>query len=157
MRATNVLGWSVFVLCLVNGIRADGDRTLVDTFNEIYDTCLVHLSTDCVQPKALEWFSKSLQKREIRITDDLSVLRNDSASVESDGGEAAATGRDNSLDIISQVDDFLSTHYLSIRYPKAVISAHVPSFVAPTLNRLIPNAVQVPLEEGNPNEGKHAD
>lgn len=147
-----ILLLSVVVLCILNGICANDDRTLVDTFNEIYDTCLVHLSTDCVQPKTLEWFSKSIHKREIRITDDLIILRNESAIVENDSTENQS-GRDNQYDIISQVDDFLSTHYLNIRYPKSVISAHVPTFVVPTLNNLIPNAVQVPLEEGNVNEG----
>lgn len=156
MKTTNLIQLSVAVLCLVSAIRCDEieSRSLVDTFNEIYDTCLVHLSIDCAQPKALEWLSRSIHKREIRITDNLSIVKNDSAVVDSDASQENGSGRDNRFDLISQVDDFLSTHYLNIRYPKSVINAHVPAFMASTVDKLIPHGVQVPLEEGNVNEGK---
>lgn len=146
-----IVGLVAVVLCLARGYLAE--ETLVDTFNDIYETCLIRLNVDCVQPKALEWFSRSIEKREIRITSDLSILKNDSAAVADEkpaDGESARDSRDN---LISQVDEFLSTHYLNIRYPKAVINANVPSFMVSTLNRFIPDSLQVPLEENTVNEG----
>lgn len=155
MRTSNLIQFAAVVLCLMQGFRAQ-DVTLVDTFNEIYDTCLVHLSVDCVQPKAFEWFSKSIHKREIRITDDLTIVKN-ATEAEVNEAPAGESARDNRFNIIGQVDEFLTTHYLQIRYPKSMISQHVPSFMLPAVNKLIPDSTQVPLEETNVNQGKVAD
>lgn len=155
MRTSNLIQFTAVVLCLVQGFRGQ-DVTLVDTFNEIYDTCLVHLSVDCVQPKAFEWLSKSIHKREIRITDDLTIVKN---ATEPEVSEAPAgdSARDNRFNLIGQVDEFLTTHYLQIRYPKSVISQHVPSFMLSAVDKLIPDSTQVPLEETNVNQGKIVD
>lgn len=152
MRTSNLIQLVAVVLCLVQGYSGQ-DVTLVDTFNEIYDTCLVHLSVDCVQPKAFEWFSKSIHKREIRITDDLTIVKNASETNASENG-TGESARDNRFDLIGQVDEFLATHYMQIRYPKSIISAHVPSFMLPVVNKLVPDSTQVPLEETNVNQGK---
>lgn len=155
MKFGNFIGFGVVAFCLVHGYNAE--ETLVDTFNDIYDSCLVHLSVDCVQPKAYEWFSKAIEKREIHLTEDLTIVKNDTAVANSDTEnvrEDGSSARDNQVNVISQVDDFLSTHYLNIRYPKAVINSHVPAFAVSTLNRFIPDAVRVPFEESNVNEGK---
>lgn len=156
MRTSNFIQLAAVALCLVQGLRAQ-DVTLVDTFNEIYDTCLVHLSVDCVQPKALEWFSKSIHKREIRITDDLTIVKNGTDAEEVSEAAAGESARDNRFNIIGQVDEFLTTHYLQIRYPKSVISQHVPSFMLSAVHKLIPDSTQVPLEETNVNQGKSAE
>lgn len=149
MKFTNFIQLSVVVLCFASNARSED--TLIDAFNDIYSTCLVNLDTDCIQPKALEWFSRVMQKREIHITDDLSIVKNASANIDQEPAEESA--RDNRVNLISKVDEFLSTHYMHIRYPKAIISENVPSFMIPTLNRLVPDSLHVPLEEGNPNEG----
>lgn len=152
MKVTNFIQLSVVVLCLVHSSR--GQDTLLDTFNDIYSTCLVNLNTDCIQPKALKWFSKVIEKREIHITDDLSIMKNDSVSVveEPESEDARSSG----VNLISKVDQFLSTHYLNIRYPKAIINENVPTFMVSTLNRMIPEGLSIPLEEGNPNEGHYS-
>lgn len=152
MRTSNLIQFVAVVLCLTQGYSGQ-DVTLVDTFNEIYDTCLVHLSVDCVQPKAFEWFSKTIHKREIRITDDLVIVKNETVADASEGN-ASESARDSRFDLIGQVDEFLATHYLQIRHPKSIISEHVPSFMVSAINKLIPDSTQVPLEETNVNQGK---
>lgn len=151
MKVTYFIQLSVVVLCLVHGSRSED--TLLDAFNDIYSTCLVNLNTDCIQPKALEWFSKVIEKREIHITNDLSIVKNDSATIVAEDQSEQESARDSRVDLLSKVDGFLATHYLHIRYPKAIIQQHVPSFMMSTLNRFIPDSVHMPLEEGNPNEG----
>lgn len=141
---------SIVALCLVHSSKCDD--TLIDTFNDIYATCLVRLNTDCVQPKALDWLSKAIEKREIHITDDLSIVKNDSVVINEEPTESESA-RNNHVNIISKVDEFLATHYLNIRYPKSIINENVPSFMVSTLNRFIPEATRIPLEEGNVNEG----
>lgn len=141
---------SVLVLCLAH--HGYGEETLVDTFNDIYETCLVHLNTDCVRPKALQWLSKSIEKREISITNDLTIVKNESIALDLDPIETESA-RDNHVDVLSHVDEFLATHYLNIRYPKAVINDNIPSFLQSTVDRFIPHSIQMPLEEGNVNEG----
>lgn len=149
MKFTQFIRLSVVVLCVASSARSED--SLIEAFNDIYSTCLVNLNTDCVQPKALEWFSRVMQKREIHITDDLSIVKNATAPIDEEPAEESA--RDNRINLISKVDEFLSTHYLHIRYPKEVISSNVPSFMMSTVNRLVPDNLHVPLEEGNPNEG----
>lgn len=151
MKVTNIIQLSVVVLCLVHSSRSQD--TLLDTFNDIYSTCLVNLNTDCIQPKALEWFSKVIEKREIHITNDLTIVRNESSTIVEES-EPEESARDNQVDLLSKVDGFLATHYLNIRYPKAIINENIPSFMVSTLNGMIPNNLNIPLEEGNPNEGR---
>lgn len=150
MKVTHFIQFSVVVLCLVHSSRSQD--TLLDTFNDIYATCLVNLNTDCIQPKALEWFSKVIEKREIHITNDLSIVKNDSISIAEEPTTQQESARSD-IDLISKVDQFLATHYLDIRYPKTIINDNVPSFMVSTLNRMIPDSLNIPLEEGNPNEG----
>lgn len=150
MKINNFIQLSVVVLCFIQNSR--GDETLVETFNDIYETCLIRLNTDCIQPKALQWLNKVIEKREISITDDLTIVKDDSVTVPKEPVEHESA-RDNRINAISKVDEFLATHYLNIRYPKAAIINNVPSFMASTINRLIPDSIQVPLEEGNINEG----
>lgn len=150
MKINNFIQLSVVVLCFVQNSRSD--ETLISTFNDIYETCLIRLNTDCIQPKALQWLNKVIEKREISITDDLTIVKDDSVTIPKESIEHESA-RDNRINVISKVDEFLATHYLNIRYPKAVIISNVPSFMASTINRLIPESIQVPLEEGNLNEG----
>lgn len=150
MKINNFIQLSVVVLCFVQNSRSD--ETLVSTFNDIYETCLIRLNTDCIQPKALQWLNKVIEKREISITDDLTIVKDDSVTIPKESIEHESA-RDNRINVISKVDEFLATHYLNIRYPKAVIISNVPSFMASAINRLIPDSIQVPLEEGNLNEG----
>lgn len=150
MKFFQLLQLSLVALCLVHGVKCE--ETLIDTFNDIYATCLIRLNTDCVQPKAMEWLNTVIAKREIRITDDLSIIKNDSAvvndeQIEGDGARSAQ------VNIISKVDEFLSTHFLNIRYPKSIINDNVPSFMTSYLNRFIPDSMQIPLEEGTISEG----
>lgn len=155
MQAKHFIHWSIVVLCLVHSSKSE--NTLIDTFNDIYATCLVNLQTDCIQPKALEWFKRVIEKREIQITDDLSILKNETATIadeEPTSPEQEDGARNNNVNLLSQVDTFLATHYLNIRYPKSALVENVPSFLASTVNRMVPEGLQVPLEEGNPNEGK---
>lgn len=150
MKVTNFIQFSVVVLCLVHSSRSQD--TLMDTFNDIYATCLVNLNTDCIQPKAIEWFKKVIEKREIQITDDLTIVKNQTVNIDDEPADEE-TARNNHVSLLSQVDSFLATHYLNIRYPKSAIVDNVPSFLVSTMNRMIPEGVAIPLEEGNPNEG----
>lgn len=137
MQAKHFIHWSIVVLCLVHSSKSE--NTLIDTFNDIYATCLVNLNTDCIQPKALEWFKRVIEKREIQITDDLSILKNDTATItDEESTPEQDSARNNQVNFLSQVDTFLATHYLNIRYPKSVLVDNVPSFMVSTLNRMVP-------------------
>lgn len=153
MKQISAIGISALaLLCLFSGNAAG--QTLIDTFNEIYESCLVHLSVDCVQPKTYEWFNRALQQSEIYITDDLTIVKNSTSdSNENTADQAEESARNSQFNVIAQVDDFLSTHYLNIRYPKAIINSHVPSFVVSTVDSLIPDDVQIQLQESSVSEG----
>lgn len=154
MKAASVIAVSVLALvCLFSGNAAG--QTLIDTFNDIYDSCLIRLSVDCVQPKTYEWFNRALQQPEIYITEDLTIVKNATSELnaDNDDDENGASARENQFNVIAQVDDFLSTHYLNIRYPKSIITSYVPAFAVSTISSFIPESTQIPLQENSVSEG----
>lgn len=152
MRVINVFQMAVVAVLLISS-NTNAEESLNDVFSDMYDSCLSRLAIDCVQPKALAWISKAVQKREIRLTEDLTIVQNN-AAVNDDEPEAdSPTGRDVRYEFFNKIDKFLLTHSLNIRYPKALIQSYVPSFAVSTVNELIPAGIQVPLTEKS-SEGK---
>jgi hypothetical protein len=144
MRVINVFQMAVVAVLLVSS-NTNAEESLNDVFSDMYDSCLSRLSFDCVQPKALAWISKAVHKREIRLTDDLTIVQNNAAVI--DDEPDSNSGRDVRYEFFNKIDKFLLTHSLSIRYPKALIQTYVPSFAVSTVNELIPEGIQVPLTE----------
>lgn len=145
MRVINVLQLAVIGMLLIGVSNAED--SLNDVFSDMYDSCLSRLSFDCVQPKALAWISKVVQKREVRLTDDLTIVQNNNAASIFDEPETEQSGRDVRYDFFNKIDKYLLTHSLNIRYPKALIQPYVPSFAVSTIDELIPEGVSVPLTE----------
>lgn len=153
MRVINVFQLVVVAVLLVSAGNADD--SLNEVFGDMYDSCLNRLSFDCVQPKALAWISKAVHKREIRLTEDLTIVQN--AGVPAEEPDTENSGRDVRYDFFNKIDKFLATHSLNIRYPKSIIKSYVPSFAASTVDEIIPEGLQVPLVEQGPQEGKAFD
>lgn len=154
MRVINVLQLATIGLLLIGGAVHTAEDSINDVFNDMYDSCLSRLSFDCVQPKALAWISKVVQKREIHLTNDLTIVQNNNVAVADDEVDAEqSTARDARSEFFNKIDQYLLTHSLNIRYPKAMIQEYVPSFVVSTVDELIPDGVSVPLVEKS-SEGK---
>lgn len=52
------------------------DPSAVDVMQDIYKSCLRDFSVSCVQPKALWWINHVADKRSIKLTDDLVLVKN---------------------------------------------------------------------------------
>jgi len=53
------------------------EPSAVDLVQDIYTSCLKDLSVKCAKPKALHWLSEVVDKQEIRITEDLVLVKKD--------------------------------------------------------------------------------
>lgn len=53
------------------------EPSAVELVQDIYTSCLKDLSVKCAKPKALHWLSEVVDKQEIRITEDLVLVRKD--------------------------------------------------------------------------------
>lgn len=145
MRVINVFQLAIVAVLLIGNGRAQ--ENLNDVFSDMYNSCLSRLSFDCVQPKALAWISKIVQKREVRLTDDLTIVENSNIVVDEPKSENSA--RDTQSEFFNKIDKYLLTHTLKIRYPKGLIQDYVPSFAVSTINEIIPEGINVPLTEKN--------
>lgn len=143
MRVINVCQLAMVAVLLIGAGKAQDD--LNDVFSDMYNSCLSRLSFDCVQPKALAWISKIVQKREVRLTDDLTIVENTNVIV--DEPQSEPSGRDVRSEFFNKIDKYLLTHSLNIRYPKGLIQDYVPSFSASIVDELIPEGINVPLTE----------
>nr|CAH7742901.1 unnamed protein product [Callosobruchus chinensis] len=85
----------------------------VQLAQDIYSGCLKDLDVSCVKPKALQWITDVSDSEEIKVTEDLSILRKD-APREEDANEEE---RGFSEDIFDKFDDFLQTHDLVAKAP----------------------------------------
>lgn len=115
----------------------------VEALQDMYDTCLSRLSTGCVRPKALRWIDAVADSDEIRITDDLSVVRT--------GAVAPTDERRSSAELYDQIDNFLGTHSLRMRVPAILKTAEARSFGSEQLGLDTP--LELPLSEEKAVEG----
>ncbi|KAH1009419.1 hypothetical protein HUJ04_001778 [Dendroctonus ponderosae] len=127
MIAMMVRSKLLIVVALV-AVAAAHDPSAVDVLQDIYSTCLKDLSLKCAKPKALHWISKVVDKEQIRITQDLVLLKKDNpAEVE--------VGRGLEEDIFEKFEDFLQTHEL-VAKPPAILNPNGP------LGSLVPRSFQ---------------
>ncbi|KAL1498045.1 hypothetical protein ABEB36_008905 [Hypothenemus hampei] len=115
------------------------DPSAVDVVQEIYSTCLRDFSIKCAKPKALHWLSAVVNKDQIRITEDL-VLIKKKYSLDVDSHESS---RGLEEDIFEKFEDFLQSHDL-VAKPPVILNPHGP------LGSLIPRSftpeeLRVPL------------
>lgn len=69
-----------FVYAAALGAVASASPSAVDLAQDIYRTCLQDLSVSCVKPKAIQWMSDVSHSEEIKITEDLSIVRKDNVA-----------------------------------------------------------------------------
>ncbi|KAJ8952333.1 hypothetical protein NQ318_017227 [Aromia moschata] len=87
------------------------NQSATEVLHDIYNSCVRHFSVTCVKPKALHWLSEVSQSHQIKVTEDLLIVRKDTfAGTESERGL--------SEDVYDQFEDFLQTHDLVMKAPE---------------------------------------
>lgn len=112
---------------------------------DIFHSCLSDYSTSCVKPKALAWLSSAVDESEIKITDDLSIIRTaeDEPSAENEQRSGA--------ELFDKIDGFLATHSVRMNAPEILKTDEARAFGSERLG--LESNLVVPLADGNAVEG----
>ncbi|XP_028128252.2 uncharacterized protein LOC114324585 [Diabrotica virgifera virgifera] len=82
----------------------------VELLQDVYYDCLQDFSFGCVKPKTLHWLSEVTSNQNIRITDNLMIVKK--------GGAESVQERGFSDDIFEKFEDFLQSHELVMSAPE---------------------------------------
>lgn len=140
---------SVFICTAIFNV-CHGNILATDVMADIYDTCLSKYSVSCVKPKSLAWLSEAVKSDDIRITENLSIVRNGNPSV---NVEQPRQGNVQ-VAILEEVENFLATHSVRVNAPSFITDGSVRSFLPDTIETNdLAQTIEMPLserqEEGN--------
>lgn len=110
----------------------------------IYNECLSQYSVECVKPRALEWISLVANDDEIKITNDLSIVKQ--AEVEDDATVDPRMAKEPAYEIFDKVDRFLQTHTLRVKVPEEIASSAASEYVPRSLLTDLPSELDMPLD-----------
>ncbi|KAL0811322.1 hypothetical protein ABMA28_009736 [Loxostege sticticalis] len=109
----------------------------------IYNECLSQYSVECVKPRALQWMSAVANDDEIKITDNLSIVK--TASFE-DADVDPRMASEPALEIVDKVDRFLQTHSVKVKVPEEVTNSAASEYVPRSLLVDLPSELNMPLD-----------
>ncbi|XP_053619884.1 uncharacterized protein Osi18 [Plodia interpunctella] len=110
----------------------------------IYNECLSQYSVECVKPRTLQWISRVANEEEIKITDDLSIIK--TATVEEDGEVDPRMAKDPLYKLFDQVDTFVQTHALKVKVPEEITKTAASEYVPRSLLADLPSELNMPLD-----------
>lgn len=116
-----------------------------DVIADIYDTCLSKYSMSCVKPKSLAWLSQAVKSDDIRVTDILTIVRN-----ENNNFDVQQPRHSNSqIAILEEVENFLATHSVRVNAPSFMTDGSVRSFLPDAIQtNELTQTIEMPLSEG---------
>lgn len=110
----------------------------------IYDECLSQYSVECVKPRTLQWISQVANNDEIKITNDLSIVR--TATIEEDSNVDPRMAKDLTYAMFDKVDSFLQTHTLRVKVPEEITKSAASEYVPRSLLFNLPSELDMPLD-----------
>ncbi|XP_011563067.2 uncharacterized protein LOC105393054 [Plutella xylostella] len=113
----------------------------------IYNECLSQYSVECVKPRALEWISRVQNDDEIKITDDLAIVK--IAELEDEEAVDPRLAKDPLYDVFDKVDRFVQTHSLKVNVPDEITKSSVSGYVPRSLLTDLPSVLDMPLDSDN--------
>lgn len=138
----------VFIFGIVS--VCNGAKIGTEVFQDIYNTCLSKYSVGCVKPKALAWISDVVSSNEIRLTNDLSIIRTGNDQPIDFNGR----GRGNVyVELFDKIDGFISTHNIKMAMPEWLKSPEARSLVDFSNEIDSTDSLEMPLSDGNVAEG----
>lgn len=131
------------VVILAIAAYASGHYSASRLVRNIYNECLSQYSVECVKPRTLEWISRVANDEEIRITDDLSIVRQ---AIIEDEAVDPRMAKEPALAIIDSVDKFLQTHSVRVKVPEEIASSAASEYVPRSLLTDLPTELDMPLD-----------
>lgn len=110
----------------------------------IYKECLSQYSVECVKPRTLQWISHVANDDEIKITDDLSIIK--TGAIEEDQEVDPRMAKDPMYAIFDKVDSFIQTHSLKVKVPEEISSSAASEYVPRSLLTDLPSELNMPLD-----------
>ncbi|VVC90286.1 unnamed protein product [Leptidea sinapis] len=126
------------VVALASGQSASG------LVRNIYDECLSQYSVECVKPRTFEWIARVSNDDEIKITDNLSIIK--TAIAEDDEDVDPRMAKDPSIAIIDSVDRFIQTHSVRVQVPDEIAKTAASGYVPRSLFDGLPSELDMPLD-----------
>lgn len=120
----------------------------------IYNECLSQYSVECVKPRTLQWISQVSNDDEIKITEDLSIVK--TGTMDDDEADPRMA-KDPAYQIVDKVDRFLQTHTLKVKVPEEITNSAASEYVPRSLLTDLPSELEMPLdgeEDGQVFEGR---
>lgn len=118
--------------------------------HNIYNECLSQYSIACVKPRSLEWISRVSNDDEIKITEDLTIVR--TAVPEEEENVDPRYAEDPAYKMIDKVDRFLETHALRVKVPEEITNTAASEYVPRSLLVDLPRELNMPLADGGDEE-----
>lgn len=134
------------VVISINGCACTSSAS--DMMVDIYESCLSQYSMGCVKPKALAWISTAINSREIKITEDLSIIKTGNEDP-IDFNQQKRSG-DPRVELFDKIDSFLASHSVRISAPSILKTDEARAFVG---DQDLEQKLELPLAEGNVAEG----
>lgn len=143
-----ILALCLVTVCYHQSVNAQ-EQSAAELVTEIYKSCLSQFSTSCVKPKALSWVSKAMRQDQIKINNELTIIK---TSEEEFNNEQRSVNP--IVNLIDRVDSFLSSHSLRIEVPEILKSNEARSYLPSSLLQGgLSEGLEIPLVEGNAVEG----
>ncbi|XP_047539871.1 uncharacterized protein LOC125073190 [Vanessa atalanta] len=135
----------MFKLLVILSIAAfaSGQYSASKLVKNIYNECLSQYSVECVKPRTLEWISHVANDEEIKITDNLSIVKN--AEIEDEAVDPRMA-KDPAYAIVDKVDRFLQTHAVRVKVPEEIASSAASEYVPRSLLTDLPSELDMSLD-----------
>lgn len=122
---------------------ASGQYSASRLVRNIYNECLSQYSVECVKPRTLEWISRVANDDEIKITENLSIIKN--AEIEEEPVDPRMA-KDPAFAIIDKVDRFIETHAVRVKVPEEISNSAASEYVPRSLLTDLPSELDMSLD-----------
>ncbi|KAJ2940113.1 hypothetical protein O0L34_g6480 [Tuta absoluta] len=122
---------------------ASAEYTASRLVQNIYNECLSQYSVECVKPRALQWISQVANDEEIKITDNLSIVK---TAILEDEAVDPRFAKDPTYAIVDSVDRFLQTHSVKVKVPEELVQGGAAEYVPRSLLADLPSELDMPLD-----------
>ncbi|KAG6464686.1 hypothetical protein O3G_MSEX014677 [Manduca sexta] len=131
------------LLCLV-AVASANSYSASRLLKNIYSECLSQYSVECVKPRTLQWISSVANNDEIKITEDLTIVK--TGTIEDDEPVDPRLAKDPAYEVFDKVDRFLQTHSLKVKVPEEITKSAASEYVPRSLLTDLPSELDMPLD-----------
>lgn len=133
-----------FLVLLSVVAYASAHYSATNLVRNIYSECLSQYSVECVKPRTLQWISQVANDEEIKITEDLSIVR--TGTIDDDEEVDPRMAKEPTYQIFDKVDRFLQTHTLKVKVPEEITRSAASEYVPRSLLTDLPSELEMPLD-----------